>query len=138
MTKIKLKYRFSAFVLLAVIFSHITIFHFDLEKKVLCLDEGKLFHIENVENNQIGENNSFDFVHFENANKGFCTDYKLDIHVDQNIVKSNLNFFVKFFQSLNPDYWKTLENRKLISYTNTDFYTYNMALESLSKVSLII
>ncbi len=138
MTGLKFKYRFAAVVLMSVIFSHITVFHFDLAEKVICIGGNNLFHIENVENNQIGTHNSFDFVHFENAEKEFCTDYKLDIHVDQNIVKLDFNFLLKFIKSFNPDFGKTLENRKLIIFTDKDFYTYNTTLENLSKVTLII
>lgn len=138
MTGLKSKYRFAAVVLITVIFSHITIFHFNLDKKVICVNESDLFHIENIENNQIGVNNSINFAHFEDTNKELCTDYKLDIHVDQNTVKTNFNFLLKFIKSLKPNFGKTPENRKLIIYTDNDFYTYNTALESLSSVALII
>jgi len=132
------KYRFAAFVLLTAILSHITLFHFSLEQKVLCKDKGEIFHIENIANHNSQVENKFHSLNLNNNENNFGTDYKLDVHVDQNIVKSNYNFSLSSIGYLKPDYEKTTKNKKLNNYANKDFYAANTVLKSLSTITLII
>ncbi len=138
MNILKNKYRFAAIVLLIAIFSHITVFHFALEKKVICEDEGEFFHIENVENNHVNVNNLFNVANVNNFEKDFCTDYRLDVHLDKNIVKSNVNSHVKLKKSFIANFDKAKQNGKLIFYNTKHLINVNPALESRTTIALII
>jgi len=138
MTILKPKYRFASIVLLTVILSHITLFHFEMEKKVLCVGEGEHSHIENIEkfyntNNIFPSLNNFNDILTDN-----CTDFQLDIHIDQNIKNSSIKLFTVFNNSVKTYLNQLIENKKFNLLENKDIYSNNTALESLSTIALII
>ncbi len=89
MNQNKTKYKFTALLLLTVIVSHIFVFHFELEDKVLCIGEGDHFHIENIEDSHLASQYNLGTTenHSEIRDNHACADYLLDNHVDEDYAK---------------------------------------------------
>ena len=85
MIKLSRTYKMTSIMLLAIIVSHLFVFHFAMEDEMLCIGEGEHFHIEktfdidSVDLNGTGNT--------EVQNDFNCTDYRLDNHVDENYAK---------------------------------------------------
>jgi len=103
MKKIKLKYRFITLLLLAVISSHIFVFHFGLDDKVLCIGDGEHFHIENIMDSHFENRlNLNELNNKATVNNDYnCTDFSLDNHVDENITNIERTIIYKFVQIVN-------------------------------------
>ncbi len=138
MNNLKTKYRFVAALLLAVILSHITLFHFELEEKILCVGEGDHFHIENIEDSHSAINPFLKLGLAKSLESSGCTDYKLDNHIDENIVKSNFNTKIKFNVSTQFDFSQIKNDNKNSLTKNYNIQKNNRALESLTTVTLLI
>lgn len=130
MTDIKKKYKVTALLLLTVIVSHLFIFHYELDEKVLCIGEGDHFHIENINdshlknhNNIINENNKVTLTSTDN-----CKDYLLDNHIDEDFAKVKRNKFNNFVKitTLNPN----------IFYNSRVVNTLNHNINSIQKHTL--
>jgi len=132
------KYRFAAAVLLTVILSHITLFHFEMVQKILCIGEDSHIHIENmadfhVNNDLFVESNTIDKFEYKE-----CIDYKLDNHIDEIFSKPNrliinkLNFLLTIqFDVFNK--YNYLHHPGDISLLSN-----NISLDSYSTISLLI
>jgi len=100
MDKITMTRKFTSLLLLTVIISHLFVFHFELEAKVLCIGDGDHFHIETLHESHL-ENKLFSSITNDQSNirnNNNCTDYLLDNHVDEDFartVKINLYQFVQ-------------------------------------------
>ncbi len=103
MNNIKIKYRATTLILLAVIISHIFVFHFELDEKILCIGDGEHFHIENImdshfENQLNLKVSNEESVFKDNFN---CTDYPLDNHIDEDYAKIRRIIIYEYSQTAN-------------------------------------
>ncbi len=103
MKRTKPKYRFTTLLLLTVIISHIFVFHFALDDKVLCIGDGEHFHIENIMDSHFANK-----LNIESLNKKVtfnnnynCTDYPLDNHIDEDYAKNRRIIIYKYVQTVN-------------------------------------
>ncbi len=100
MNKISNTYKFTSVLLLLIIVSHLFVFHFELEKKVLCIGEGNHSHVEILSDSYLGNQynitQALDECAINDIDK--CTDLLLDSHVDENLVKISRTIHYKFVQ----------------------------------------
>jgi len=138
MKKLKPTYHFVSILLLTLILSHISLFHFELMQKVLCVGEGNHIHVEriidsHINNNLLIDNDTKNKFVYDN-----CTDYRLDHHIDEDFVKTNkLNFnSIKVVIKINLDAFTKYNFSHNINQTNT--LINNIPLDSYSTISLLI
>ena len=138
MTKLNRKYRFTAIFLLTVLISHPTFFHFKMEEKVLCVHNEGYSHIENIYESHISDNYIADSEIIYGIAKSDCADYKLDKHIDKNVVKvfNKLSFQIKKLIVINFDHIKKVKHTPFVNREN--IIPHNAGLESLASVSLLI
>ena len=100
MNKISNTYRNTSLLLLVIIVSHLFVFHFELEEKVLCIGEGNHSHVENLSDSCLGNQYNITLTTDECTiqNIDSCTDLLLDNHVDENLAKINRTIHYKFVQ----------------------------------------
>lgn len=132
------KYRFAASVLLAVILSHIALFHFEMEQTVLCIDEGRHIHIENIVDSHINNDLNFNSNIIDKFVDKECTDYKLDNYIDEIFSKPNKLIFNKlnFLSIIKID---TFNKYNHLPYPGgISSFINNIPLDSYSTISLLI
>ncbi len=138
MKNFKTKYRFVAVVLLTVMLSHIMLFHFEVEAKVLCVGDGEHIQIEKLsEVHTISQmpkpNQIIKVVDYLN-----CTDYRLDNHIDENLTKVNKNLFakLKYLTTINSSHTSEVKQKNNVE--DSKYFANLIAIESLSTIALII
>lgn len=133
------KYRFVAWLLLAVLFSHLSIFHFTLEEKILCAHDNGVTHVEDFEESHFSLDGFFDFGNIQVKDNQACEDYRLDNHakavIVQSIVKLKNNSSqvlpVEIFQNLNAKTFVLTEQ-----FINTN--SLHNSLNNIITVTLLI
>ena len=111
MNKISLTYKITSLFLLAVIVSHLFVFHFELEEKVLCIGDDNHFQIEKLSNSHLEYKNNLEVVSDECAIQDMnnCVDYLLDNHVDEYFAKINKTTLYKLVKIIDLN---SLESNK--------------------------
>lgn len=102
MNKVSSTYKITSILLLAIIISHLFVFHFELEEKVLCIGDEGHFHIESI--SELCSQNLQTLNHLNSKSKisanHNCTDYFLDNHVDEDYAKIRNNKIHRSFYTL--------------------------------------
>jgi hypothetical protein len=103
MNRISNSHKFTSLLLLVIIVSHLFVFHFELEEKILCIGDGEHFHIENILDSHSENSTNSKIVtkkgsFKENYN---CTDYLLDNHIDEDFAKIKRTVVYRFVQIIN-------------------------------------
>ncbi|GBD91100.1 hypothetical protein BMS3Abin04_01824 [bacterium BMS3Abin04] len=132
------KYRFAAAVLLTVILSHISLFHFEMVQKVLCIGEDSYIYLEILENSHINNNLFTDIDTEDIFGNNECTDYILDNHIDEIFSKPYKLLFNKlnFLLTIKFD---TFNKYNYLPYSgDISFISNNISLDSYSTISLLI
>ncbi|NOX18524.1 MAG: hypothetical protein GXO87_09630 [Chlorobi bacterium] len=131
-------YRFIAALLLTAIVSHLTLFHFQMEEKVLCVHNDGFSHLENIDESHLSSKHFPASEIISGVNKIDCADYKLDKHLDENLVKIFNKISLRFKKSLFINF-NQIKKAKIISFLNgKNIIPHNAGLESLATVSLLI
>ena len=134
----KKRYRIIAALLLTVILSHITLFHFELEEKILCIGEGDHFQIENIGDSHSSLKSTINLGFFQIIENDDCTDFKLDNHIDEDIVKVINKITVRYNRALIISFDDIKKDKKFSIIENRILTTHDTGLESLAKISLLI
>lgn len=132
------KYRFVALILLILILSHITIFHFELSQKVLCIGEGNHTHVENIVDSHLNKNLRINNDTKDKFVYNDCTDYKLDHHIDEDFVKTNKLLFGKLKILSNINFDNFINFSFFANSQRTNIIINNIPLDSYSTISLLI
>ncbi len=138
MNRITPKHKITSLLLLTVIVSHF-FFHFKLEEKVVCIGEGEHFHIENINDSNLEgmfnpslKENLISFWNLIN-----CTDFLLDNHVDEDIVKTKRIVIYKFVKTIS--FFDEIINRtKNFNKNNFNLFQQKFVLQQLPTILLLI
>lgn len=132
------RHRIIASLLLTVILSHIALFHFELEEKILCIGEGDHFQIENIDDPHSSLKSTINLGFFKILENDDCTDFKLDNHIDENIVKVINKINVRFNKALIISLDEIKKDKNFNRIEKNILTAHNTGLESLAKISLLI
>ncbi|MGK9369593.1 hypothetical protein ACSSWA_11885 [Melioribacter sp. Ez-97] len=138
MNESKKRYQIVAALLLTAILSHISLFHFELQQKVLCIGERNHFQIENIGDAHSSLKFTINLGFFQIIENDDCTEFKLDNHIDEDIVKVISKNTVRFNEVLIINFDTIKKDDKFSIIEDNLLTSHNTGLESLAKISLLI